>query len=57
VQFSSDGSYILSASNDHTARLMPVSIEDVLHKINVEKVRGTVFQLSEDDKYVYGIVD
>jgi len=57
VQFSSDGSYILSASNDHTARLMPVSVKDILHKINVEKVRGTVFQLSEDDKHIYGIVD
>ena len=57
AQFSSDGSYILSASKDHTARLMPVSVEDVLHKINVEKVRGIVFQLSEDDKQVYGIID
>ncbi|MBN4051939.1 hypothetical protein JYT53_00390 [Cytophagaceae bacterium AH-315-L13] len=57
VQFSPDGKYILSASNDQTARLIPWRVEDVLDKINVEKVRGEVWELSEKDKEVYGILD
>ena len=57
VQFSPDGKYILSASNDQTARLIPWRVEDVLDKINVEKVRGEVWELSEKDKEVYGILN
>jgi len=56
AMFSPDGKYILSASLDHTARLMPWRVEDVLDKINIEKVRGEVWQLTEQDKKVYGIV-
>ncbi|MBI4648568.1 MAG: hypothetical protein HY738_18785, partial [Bacteroidia bacterium] len=55
VKFSSDGKYILSCSNDHTARLTPVSVEMVLDKINKEKVRGEVYELSEEEKEIYGI--
>jgi len=55
VRFSPDGKYILTSSYDHTARLMPISLEIVLDKINTEKVRGEVWQLSEQDKEVYGI--
>jgi len=57
VDFSPDGKYILSSSNDLTARYMPWRVEDVLNKINVEKVRGEVWELSEADKKVYGIID
>ena len=57
VCFSNDGNYVLSASVDQTARLMPWRVEDVLHKINVEKVRGKVWELSEEDKKLYGIID
>jgi len=56
VSFSPDSKYILSTSNDQTARLMPLFAEDVLHKINVEKVRGNVWQLSKQDKKLYGII-
>ena len=55
VKFSPDGVYILSSSNDHLVRLMPTTIEEVLNKINIEKVRGEVYELSESDKKVYGI--
>ena len=57
ASFSPDGKYILTASDDHTARLTPWRVEDVLHKINVEKVRGEVWEMSEDDKRVYGIIE
>jgi len=57
AKFSADGKYILTASNDHTAMLMPWRVEDVLHKINVEKVRGEIWELSEEDKKLYGIID
>ncbi|HDY86959.1 MAG TPA: hypothetical protein ENH82_02455, partial [bacterium] len=56
AKFSADGKYILTASNDHTAMLMPWRVEDVLRKVNVEKVRGEVWELSEEDKALYGIV-
>ena len=54
-KFSSDGKYILSCSNDHTARLMPVSVGMVLDKINKEKVRGDVYQLTEEELKIFGI--
>ena len=55
AKFSPDCKYILSASFDHTARLTPWRVEDVLQKINVDKVRGEVWKLGEKDKEVYGI--
>jgi len=57
VSFSNDGKYVLSASIDQTARLMPWRVEDVLYKINEEKVRGEVWELSEEDKRLYGVVE
>ena len=57
VKFSKDGKYVLTASDDNTARIIPWRVEDVLHKINVEKVRGEVWQISEEDKKLYGIFD
>lgn len=57
VMFSPDGNYILSASDDFTARLIPWRVEDVLNKINIDKVRGEVWQLGEADKRVFGITD
>jgi len=57
ASFSSDGKYILTASLDHTARLTPWRVEDVLHKINVEKVRGEVWEMSEEELRIYGIID
>ncbi|PCH65087.1 MAG: hypothetical protein COC01_10410 [Bacteroidetes bacterium] len=57
VKFSPDNKYVLSLSADQTAQLMPLFAEDVLRKINIEKVRGEVWQLSEKDKEVFGIVD
>ncbi|MBL4716620.1 MAG: hypothetical protein JKX95_08300, partial [Bacteroidia bacterium] len=55
AKFSLDDKYILTASFDHTARLTPWRVEDVLQKINVDKVRGEVWELGEKDKEVYGI--
>jgi len=55
VHFSPDDKYLLMSSYDHTARLMPITVEDVLKKINVEKVRGNIFELSDEDKEIYGI--
>ncbi|MBL4654469.1 MAG: WD40 repeat domain-containing protein, partial [Bacteroidia bacterium] len=55
AMFSPDDNFILSASQDHTARLTPWRVEDVLQKINVDKVRGEVWELGEKDKEVYGI--
>jgi len=57
ANFSPDGNYILSASNDQTALLLPWRVEDVLHKINVEKVRGDFWELNEEDKKLYGITN
>ncbi|MBW8049251.1 MAG: WD40 repeat domain-containing protein [Cytophagales bacterium] len=57
VSFSPNDNYILSASNDHKALLMPVFAKNALHKINVEKVRGEVWQMTEDDKKLYGIYE
>jgi WD40 repeat protein len=54
-KFSPDGNYILTASNDQTSLLLPWKVEDVFNKINVEKVRGEVWEMSEKDKEVYGI--
>ncbi|MBN4052022.1 WD40 repeat domain-containing protein, partial [Cytophagaceae bacterium AH-315-L13] len=50
-----EDNYILSSSYDHTARLTPWRVEDVLQKINVDKVRGEVWKLGEKDKEVFGI--
>ena len=55
AKFSPDGQYILTASDDKTARLMPIDINVVLDKINKEKVRGDVYELSEDELKLYGI--
>ena len=57
VKFSADGNYILTCSDDHTARLLPISVDQVIHKINIEKVRGEVYQLSLKDKEVFGILE
>ncbi|MBL4655428.1 MAG: WD40 repeat domain-containing protein, partial [Bacteroidia bacterium] len=54
-KFSPDDNYILTASLDHTARLTPWRVEDILQKINVDKVRGEVWELGEKDKEVFGI--
>ena len=56
VSFSPYDNYILSASNDHTALLMPVFAKNVLHKINIEKVRGEVWQMTEEDKKLFEII-
>ena len=53
--FSNDDQSVLSASDDHSVRLMPTTIQQVLDKINVEKVRGDVYELTDADKKVYGI--
>jgi len=55
--FAPNKNYILTSSMDHTARLTPWRVEDVLHKINVDKVRGEVWELGEKDKEVYGILE
>ncbi len=55
AKFTKDGKYILTASLDHTARITPVSVDMVLDKINKEKVRGDVYQLTEEELKVFGI--
>ncbi|MBL4654327.1 MAG: hypothetical protein JKY33_00710 [Bacteroidia bacterium] len=57
IKFSPNGKYVLSLSNDQTAQIMPLFAEDALRKINTEKVRGEVWQLSEIDKEVFGIIE
>jgi len=57
INFSPDGKYISTASVDNTACVMPVSVEDLIKKINIEKVRGNIWELSEDDKKIYGIIE
>ena len=53
ASFSPDGKSILSASNDMTARLIPATIEELLHKINVEKILGETYELDEFSKMNY----
>jgi len=57
VKFNKDGRYILSASDDKTARLMPTDINTVFDKINKEKVRGDVYELTKEELKLYGIKD
>ena len=57
VKFSPNDKYLLTASFDNTARLLPWKVSDVLSKINIEKVRGQVWELSEEDKKVFNIID
>ncbi|MBW8049253.1 MAG: hypothetical protein FVQ77_02710 [Cytophagales bacterium] len=57
INFSPDGKYISTASVDNTACVMPVSVEDLIKKINIEKVRGNVWELSEDDKKIYRLIE
>ncbi|MBN4051940.1 WD40 repeat domain-containing protein [Cytophagaceae bacterium AH-315-L13] len=57
VQFSPDSKYILSASNDFIIRVLPISVEVVLDKINKEEVCGKVYVLNEQQKKVFGITE
>ena len=56
AKFSPDGKYILTASDDHTARIMPVSVEMVLDKINKEKVRGEVMELTKEELEIFDVI-
>ena len=69
--FSRDGKQVVTARGDGTARIWTIepkepasaimkskdstNVDLILQKINIEKVRGDVYQLSEADKKVYGI--
>lgn len=55
AKFFKNDQYIITCSHDNTARITPWRVEDVLRKINVEKVRGDVWEMDEKDKEVYGI--
>ena len=57
VSFSNDDKYILTASDDHTVGLMPLFVNDIINKVNSDHVRGNVWQLSNSDKEVYGIIE
>jgi len=56
VDFSPDGKSILSGDNDGSICILPTSVKDVLSKVNIEKVRGDIWQLTKQDKQLYGIV-
>jgi hypothetical protein len=53
--FSPDGKRIVTASEDNTARVWLGHWTEVLRLINEEKIRGTVRQLTEEEKAEYGI--
>jgi hypothetical protein len=55
ASFSKDDRFILSCSNDQKACITPVSVDMILNKIEQEKVRGIIYQLSDEDKAVFGI--
>jgi len=57
AKYSPDDKFVASCSGDHTILIMPTTIEQVLDKINIEKVRGEVYQLSLKDKEVFGILE
>ena len=57
AEFSPDGKYVLTASSDGTARIWPLFVEDVLHKINKKKKRGNVWEMTDEDRRAFGIIE
>ena len=55
--FSPDGRYVYTCSADGTTRIWPLLVENVLSKINKKKERGNVWQMTDEDKRVFGIID
>ena len=53
--FSFDGKNVLTASDDNTAMILPITIDQVFQKLNKEKVRGEINELSDSEKKIYGI--
>jgi len=51
VEFINNDEYVVSVSNDKTIGLMPISADLVLQKINIEKVRGKVFELDKNTSF------
>jgi len=50
VNFSPDGKYIVTSSFDGTACVLPLKVEQVLYKIKIEKDRGEIWKMSNEDK-------
>ncbi|MBI4648566.1 MAG: hypothetical protein HY738_18775 [Bacteroidia bacterium] len=59
AKYSPDNKCVITVSEVGTARIWPLTtnIEDILYKVNMEKERGDVWELSEEDKINYGITE